>query len=301
MYHLGDTLVYFMNYSNIKPRLWLEKHQGNDLSRDIYLESYISDCQWHSKASINTPQPPNTVRVCSYNIHKWLYPGGKYKNIESVYEIISKIDPDIIGLQELTYSIDESKISKSFEDLGFEYRTDTKSRRAECLVLMFSKILVDDITPSKIEKFATIGHFTSPQNNEFVVCNLHLDAYDHTGLKRQKQIRKVIKNLSPEYPTIVIGDFNALKIDDYDEDEKRWLMRHNQGYALDFQTIDILEEAGFRDTFEPRSFKYSTWSARRVDFIFTRGITPEKLVNTGVLYTPVSDHIPIFVDFNFRI
>lgn len=284
-----------LSLANLKPRIWIEKSKGTDLPREIYIDSYISDCQTHSKYNIIPSIPPKTTRICSYNIHKWMYPSNKYGNEEDVIEIVEKLYPDIIGFQEIVSEAKFLELWSVFEEIGYDYRTDIR-KEIECPMMKMSKFLVSDITPPQINKFSTVGLYTSSLNTEFVVCNLHLDAHDSTGIKRKKEMREIIKYLDSEYPTIVMGDFNALKVDDYTEEERQWLMRHNQGYPLDFQTIDVIEEAGFRDTFGSKSFKYSTWSARRVDFIFTRGIKKENIVNTGAFYTTASDHVPIFVD-----
>jgi endonuclease/exonuclease/phosphatase family metal-dependent hydrolase len=151
-------------------------------------------------------------------------------------------------------------------------------------------------------EYGRCATFAYLSDYDLVVCNLHLDVFDKTGKTRIREIDQIIRYLNQRYantPTIVMGDLNALKRSDYTDLEVRWLAKNNQGFPLDFQTIDTLGSAGFTDVFNEGSFKYSVWSARRIDFIFVRNITIEKIISTGVMYTPVSDHLPIFVDIKF--
>jgi endonuclease/exonuclease/phosphatase family metal-dependent hydrolase len=130
-----------------------------------------------------------------------------------------------------------------------------------------------------------------------------LDVFDDSGETRLKEIDEVIAYLDQNatgVPTIVMGDFNSLKKDDYLDKEIEWLSLNNQNYPLDFQVVDRMESAGFHEVFGKGMFKYSVWSARRIDFIFIRNIDLSRIVSTGVMYTPASDHLPIFVDLNMR-
>lgn len=147
---------------------------------------------------------------------------------------------------------------------------------------------------------ATFGYF---EEHDLVVCTLHLDVFDESGKTRLKEIKQVIDYLNRSAsgkPTIIMGDFNSLLNSDYTDQEIQWLARNNQSHPLDFQVAEALQNAGFADVFGTGSFKYSTWSARRIDFIFVRNIGLEQIKATGVAYTPASDHLPIYVDIELR-
>jgi len=201
-----------------------------------------------------------------------------------------------------------------FEDRDYGYRSQcmgSSTQSGESTYfgnLIVSKLLMTEakgitLAPAKrgyglYGRCATFGWFVSPRNQKFIVCNLHLDVFDETGRIRLREINQVIDYLDrePNIPTVVMGDFNALDKDDYTEQEIDWLIRNHKGHPLDFQVIDRMKEAGFHDVFGKGMFKYSSWTARRVDFIFVRNIAISKIKGTGVMYTHASDHLPIFVD-----
>jgi endonuclease/exonuclease/phosphatase family metal-dependent hydrolase len=133
-------------------------------------------------------------------------------------------------------------------------------------------------------------------NQKMIVCTVHLDVFDFTGKTRLIEIQEVIAFLKKfNEPIILMGDLNALRYQDYTDDERQWLARNNQGYPLDFDVVKELEAHGYQDVF--RNFKYSTWTGRRVDYIFTKNF-PYKIVGTYVYYTSVSDHLPVIMDID---
>jgi endonuclease/exonuclease/phosphatase family metal-dependent hydrolase len=144
-----------------------------------------------------------------------------------------------------------------------------------------------------------------------LVVSVHLDVFDESGGARKMQLAALINSLNNiensdldrppggGIPIIVMGDFNALKKEDYIESEIQWLRDNNQRSPLEFETIKQMEVAGFKDVFHtqnPCALKSTTWAARRVDYIFTRGVPDDSIFATYVHYSDASDHIPIMVD-----
>ena len=146
------------------------------------------------------------------------------------------------------------------------------------------------LVPYKQGRCAVIMHL-----DKFIVCNLHLDVFDTSGKTRREELSQVLDYLDtkPNVPTIIMGDFNALRRGDYTKREIEWLGKNNEGYPLDFSAVNDVESRGFQDAFG--NLKFSVWSARRVDYIFTRNIDPSKL-KAYPYYTTASDHIPLVVD-----
>lgn len=136
-----------------------------------------------------------------------------------------------------------------------------------------------------------------------IVVSVHLDVFDETGKSRRLQVNHLVSHLGdildPSIPIIIMGDFNALKKEDYVDWETTWLERNNQSQPLDFQTIKELEKAGFEDVFDIQgrcTLKSTTWSARRVDYIFVKNIPTDSIFSTYAYYSSESDHIPLMVD-----
>lgn len=146
-----------------------------------------------------------------------------------------------------------------------------------------------------------------------IAVSVHLDAFDYSGMARRIQLKhlisylnpKQLKSLSPGFkitndtPIIIMGDFNSLKREDYIESEWDWLNDNNQGFNLDDETIKLIEDAGYEDVFHvqnPCCLKSSTWSSRRIDYIFIKGIPKESILHTYAYYSDDSDHIPLIVD-----
>ena len=140
------------------------------------------------------------------------------------------------------------------------------------------------------------------------VVSVHLDVFDDSGAARLLQIRHLISQLNIleneneniGVPFVLMGDMNSLKKEDYTEWELSWLKNNNKGIPLEFDTIKEIEKAGFTDVFDVQNrcgLKSSTWSARRIDYIFTKGIPPSSIFSTYAYYSHASDHIPLIVDF----
>jgi len=220
-------------------------------------------------------------------------------------------DPVIRSKQSIESEDDwkEEDLFKKFEERDYGYSSQCMASSTYSKEqTYFGNILLSKVPMERAEgltlhrsstgvgRCATFGYFS-----DFVVCNLHLDVFDGSGLTRMKEIKQVLNHLdtfSKDKPTILMGDFNSLKIDDYTEAEMGWLSKNNKGYPLDFQVTELLEKMGFYEVFGKGIFKYSVWSARRIDFIFIRNIDPSRVSYTGVMYTPASDHLPIFVDLD---
>lgn len=133
-----------------------------------------------------------------------------------------------------------------------------------------------------------------------IAMSLHLDVFDDTGNAREEQINQLLEYIEQNYtfetPIVILGDLNSLHRTDYTDLEIEWLRNNNLNFPLDFQVLRNLKKAGFKDVFEDKGLKSSTWSARRVDYILTRSIPEASISKTYAFYSDQSDHIPLLVD-----
>jgi len=171
------------------------------------------------------------------------------------------------------------------------------------------------LTPYIQGRSATIVFYpkikvVNSDQNGLIVVSVHLDVFDGTGKTRLSQIRELISYLETDIsenirnvPIIIMGDMNSVKKEDYVQHEIDWLINNNQGFALEFDTIAFMEKSGFKDVFDVQNrcaIKSSTWSARRIDYIFTKGIPDTSILSTYVYYSDASDHIPLVVDIKME-
>ena len=201
-------------------------------------------------------------------------------------------------------------VFKDFVDMGFTYAVQcmaslNKSGPNTCFGnLLLSKLPIGYATGLTLEAYqegrCAIISRIKIGNDAIMVVNTHLDVYDGSGKTRYRQIQHIIKLLDDifaSYPTILMGDLNTLRYDDYTAQERKWLAENNRNNPLDFRVVELLEKAGFRDPFSSQreSIKYSTWSARRVDYQFVRNIDLRR-IKTYAYFSAASDHIPLIID-----
>jgi endonuclease/exonuclease/phosphatase family metal-dependent hydrolase len=137
---------------------------------------------------------------------------------------------------------------------------------------------------------------------------VHLDVYDDTGrtrLRELKQLHALLDATEPQPQAVVVcGDFNALRKQDYTEMQWAKIVEHDRRRDVSPETlaVDYVQNTmGMRDCFaaaKQTAPVCSTWSGRRVDFIFTRG----GLSVCNPFWYPCisSDHIPIACDVSLQ-
>lgn len=138
-----------------------------------------------------------------------------------------------------------------------------------------------------------------------ILITTHLDVFDYSGEVRRKQLNQILDILKSmpanseeeKVPIVIIGDFNALKYEDYNNATLSWLKK-NRG--TDFETVKLLEDYGFQDVFIEGSLKYTSWAARRIDYVYVKNIPLSSIKNTYTYYSNASDHIPLIVDIELE-
>jgi len=180
-----------------------------------------------------------------------------------------------------------------------------------------SKVFADD-NDKKCYIKISLPHFD-------IFC-VHLNAYEISGKKRIKELS--IINADIIRPSIIMGDFNALCHTDYyiadstlngcdqqpsepiRKNVKDKMCKHikalREKYGLTFGEIEhVKQQLKWQDVFDLKKKHpplYSNWTGFRVDYIFVANWdiikVPIKDINT--LFTNVSDHIPLFIDLNYK-
>jgi putative lipase involved disintegration of autophagic bodies len=168
-----------MNYR--KSSAW----QYPDINRQKLLECYIQDLTFNN---IILKKELLSIRVMTYNIHKWLSlnGGNNYHHIERILRLIK---PDIFAMQEYTeYKL---PIFKKYN------RHTTEGENT-----IRSNLLFDEITTVYgVLRNSTIVKF---QNNLIIVS---LNDTDNAHIK---SILTILNNNYQQNPTIILGTFNCL-------------------------------------------------------------------------------------------
>ena len=272
-------------------------------------KSYIKDVEGVYN---NFAKERGAIRVMTYNVHYWTDPYSKEINHAEITKMIRALDPDVIGLQEVIIPGDKETdshstygwtIKNTFGPLEREY--NVHACRAS-KVMSRGKTGFGNVLATKCD--GHIDTLTLPGNGEarsavigklalgIVVCVVHLDVGDRTGDTRRHQISTVMKYLDeryPDSPKMMIGDFNCLRHGDYTDDDLVWI-NDNSPDTADYDTTKLIEKNGYRDLFAGEC-KYSVWTGRRVDYMFVKDFSYD-IVDARVVYTPASDHLPLFVD-----
>lgn len=145
------------------------------------------------------------------------------------------------------------------------------------------------------------------QDLDVCLVGLHLDVYDESGATRLKQLQQLQRLLDEMKPQpgvcILAGDFNAVRSRDYTEQQLAKMREHDKARDVltELRTLEFVENSmKFRDCFDlcqVRPPVCSTWSGRRIDFVYLKA--QDKARVTSAFYWPStsSDHIPVGCDF----
>lgn len=246
----------------------------------------------------------DAFRVVTWNVHQWCEADrlGKRNTFDELSRIVRVLDPDVLGLQEVSgRSIgDKQRVScDADEELRNELLIHTR-------VVVVDSLSVD-IGHNRCMSLAVL----SVGNSLLVTAVLHLDVHD--GRNRLENIACALYSLEATceaYHTnnaILMGDFNSYRKRDYPQPMYEQLVelkaRRYQGLNI-FEAIDYLESRGWQDTFAgvtpiPAN---TTFFGGRIDFVFTHpGFDFAKFPLRGayVYFTGASDHLPVVVDFGF--
>ena len=247
----------------------------------------------------------------------------------SIKKEIFKIDPDIVLLQEVdrdshrTHRIDQ--LREIISDVSGLSWTSTPYHQASFIPAPFGDPLGRvDLHQAVLTKFeiATskriqLSLLDEPrwrqmfnlkrailatsipiqhQNKHLHVATTHLSAFsfgDGTLDKQVDELLNWIQALPPNEPWILAGDFNLLPIGD---DPKR-LEDGEKYYQSTSNPLQKLSQK-YKNAITPENYTYQPFGQkpdRKIDYIFYGG--PISVVESAVLSSDTSDHLPIFAKF----
>lgn len=182
----------------------------------------------------------------------------------------------------------------------------TQYNHVECKYEQFKLVIYykQHINITKIEH--DIGRrrcMIGVKTDNMIIANIHLSPSLSYGIEQTLEISKIFSQL--EYSNINIylcGDFNAYDCEDYDDQHLKQLNDIKNPYygenaKLIFESINQLKSLEFKNSFKLNNENRPMNTTRYggvVDFIFLR--SKHKVVYTNVLYTGLSDHLPVYCD-----
>lgn len=244
------------------------------------------------------------MKIITWNINGY----RSAEKANSIEELISKNNPDIICLQEIKMN---EEVLKTY---GYNCYYNFASKRGYSGTMIFTKEKpINIIYKMNLERFDDEGRFILLEFNDFVLINIYIP---HGGREKENHpykfavldklldfVRKINKNV------IICTDFNIAHTE---KDVKNYKNNYNNNmFTYEERTkIDELLNLGLVDSFRWVSQKddvYSWWSYRfnakernmgwRIDYIFISNLLKEKIKNVSYLKEQMgSDHCPCMLE-----
>lgn len=244
-------------------------------------------------------------KIVSYNIYGWKKGKSFESNFQDLIKLLSKIDADIIGLQEVYDNEDKETLENLAEalDLNFAFGG---------AFINFGNALLTKLPIKSIKKTRLI-HWNDEERALLCVNFDNFDVYvTHLDVKSEKvrlnQFEVIQKNISMEKSHFLMGDFNTLRKDDYSSE--MWLKiskirKENFLEILNSELTNKIEENYIDCWSQTQSEKLPTCNYNtRVDYIFY----PKKFIDQLKIIKferiedhETSDHYPIMLTFELLI
>jgi endonuclease/exonuclease/phosphatase family metal-dependent hydrolase len=231
-------------------------------------------------------------RVLSYNIKRGYGNDGK-TDLSRTADVISKLHPDFVGLQEVDERCNRSGNVDQAQWLGehldmhaaFAPFMDYDGGRYGMAILSrypIEKTEAVELARGREPRVALAAHVTLPDGNKLTLVNVHFDYIrdDTVRFEQATKVREFIQSLPN--PAILLGDFN-------DTPESR--------------TVKLFQD-GFVEADKPADDPY-TFSAdkpdREIDFLFASPESQWTVKTVEVIDEPLaSDHRPVIAVFQLK-
>jgi len=254
------------------------------------------------------------MKIISWNIN-----GIRAITKKDFFEDISKIEPDVICLQET--KAQDAEVAKALADLTqYHQFFNSADRKGYSGTAILSKTKPLSVTNDMgVAEHDTEGRVQCAEFEKFFLVNVYvpnsgqkLERLDYRQ-KWDKDFRNYLKNLEKSKPVILCGDLNvAHRAIDLKNDKSNY--NKTAGYTqIEIDGMDNLINAGFVDTFRhfhPEEVAYTYWSYRfksrerntgwRIDYFLVSKSLIEKIKNVEILSQYYgSDHCPVQLEMRF--
>lgn len=253
------------------------------------------------------------MKIISWNIN-----GIRAIVKKDFFEDISKLDPDVLCLQET--KAQDAEVQKALSEMSdYHQYYNSADRKGYSGTAILSKIKPLSITEDMgIAKHDTEGRVLCAEFENFYLVNVYVP---NSGQKLERldyrkgwdiDFRNYLKNLEKTKPVILCGDLNvAHRAIDLKNDKSNY--NKTAGYTqVEIDGMDNLINSGFVDSFRhfhPDEVAYTYWSYRfqsrerntgwRIDYFLVSNSLIDKINNVEILSDYYgSDHCPIRLEID---
>ncbi len=245
-----------------------------------------------SKQSPKVARQPQTVRVVSYNIKHGQGMDGNV-DLKRIANVLKKLQPDFVGLQEVDLRVGRSAKTNQVNDLaamlsmhpGFGSFMNYQGGRYGMAIL--SRYPLRNVQSLRLPngnepRVALIAEAQLPNGASVLLVNVHFDWVGNDKY-RFAQATKLANHLRGQTkPFILLGDFND---------------------GPDSRTLALFDEVALR-TQKPKADRMtfsSTKPEREIDFIFCSPAKAWKVGRVEVITEPLaSDHRPVVAELTLQ-
>ncbi|PRP73819.1 hypothetical protein PROFUN_10189 [Planoprotostelium fungivorum] len=269
------------------------------------------------------------MRFVTYNIHS--FGGNDHRdNLDRITAVLKATDADVIALQEVVHPTSERAgldphLKRLADALNMKYYWGEavdgfgNALLTRLPVLSHSTILLPSLARPKnmhtrcalrVEIDISSLH-DGAACKPLCVYSLHLDHIDEE--RRMRQAEELMNHLKEDH-TVLLGDFNALTRQDYDDIHWKQITDHRINSRWEAPRSDLMrrmmEDGKFTDSMRvvyerkgqygkhPQKTK-TCWAGTRIDYVLTRGFDERAIVDGKVLDDGgASDHWPVMIDLD---
>ncbi|MFA7000224.1 MAG: endonuclease/exonuclease/phosphatase family protein [Candidatus Paceibacterota bacterium] len=261
------------------------------------------------KANINKTK---ILKIAHYNIFN-----GGTKRLSKIAKVIKEIDPDICGLLECVgWENDVEKYKKYFKSKGYAFFYFIKAN-SKYNISVISKIeLKVTAIRSGIRHAIIKAEIVDTRYASLNIFYIHLSPKSEKD--RLGEVSILLKKISKQENTIIMGDFNSLsRQDNYKEEKllknfkKNGITKYGEDY-LNFDVISKIEKNKFIDIYRYFNNKFRHTAPTksntdinhkervRIDYAFTNKEILKRIrgskIHKSKLAEIASDHYPLYVE-----
>ena len=224
-----------------------------------------------------------TYSVMSFNIHNFLNSEMK-DSTQEIFEIIKNYD--IIALQEVYH---REKLAEIVKGYNYSYNKGN---------LIMTKFPIQQYTKASNERFTSLL-INLPLHQQVFVTNIHLN-YQNEQVRNEEidEILEKINTYTDEFPSILLGDFNALTKSDYSSKEWSDIYRTRKYGQWELPVHELTDKLNHEWYDCGKSDKHVTSRYNtRIDYVYTKNMQVF-FYNVVETMPQISDHNLVEIKFN---
>jgi endonuclease/exonuclease/phosphatase family metal-dependent hydrolase len=254
------------------------------------------------KNNISNEKINEKIKIISYNIHGWDTMDGE-NNYQNLLIFLKNQNADFIALQEvILYENDVNVLKKLAKDLGMNCVYGEQNQYFHFGLALLSKTEIKEYTNLDISKKKNQRTLLSVYFDDFDIHIVHLDHLDEN--LRKYEIDRINEITNKNKCHFLIGDFNSLTKDDYDDTKWKKIFSERKKFNIEKPQTIVMSQ--INESYIDVLSKYGTVVPTcchdvRVDYVFVDKNFEKsfKIVSCDVIKEEnTSDHYPISFIFS---